>query len=203
MKIYLMRHGETQWNKQRLLQGKKDIPLNENGIRLAQQSAEKLQQIPFDKVYASPLKRAYTTAMLVTGGKYAIETDVRLEEIGYGVCEGSSRDPGGENDRILRIYFETPAFYQPPEGGETLEALCARTWSFIRELAENPENAEKTVLVCSHGATIQSILNQVKGRTIADFWKERELRNCAVAILNAQNGQITIEQENVVFYSEM
>lgn len=199
MKIYLIRHGETDWNKKRLLQGKQDIPLNEKGIRLAKLTGEKLSQIKFDKVYASPLKRAYETALLVTGGQYPVEKEPRLEEIGYGVCEGTSRD---QDDPNLRVYFERPELYRAPEGGESIEALYRRTWSFLQELIRNPENADKTILLASHGAALQGLMCMVRNQPVSAFWKERELRNCAVTILNVQDGKITIEQENVLFYDE-
>ena len=89
MKIYLIRHGETDWNKERRLQGRKDIPLNENGVQVAKLTAESLSQVKFDKVYSSPLKRAFETATLVTAGQYTIEKETRLLEIDFGVCEGA------------------------------------------------------------------------------------------------------------------
>jgi len=199
MKIYLIRHGETDWNKKRLLQGKQDIPLNEKGIRLAELTGEKLSQIKFDKVYASPLNRAYETALLVTGGQYPVEKEPRLEEIGYGVCEGTSRD---REDPNLRAYFETPELYRVPEGGESIEALCQRVWSFLQELVQNPENGDKTVLLVSHGATLQALMLMVRNQPVSAFWKAKELRNCAVTILDVTDGRITIEQENVLFYDE-
>lgn len=62
MKIYLIRHGETSWNTLGRLQGRTDIELNENGIRLAKITGEKLKDVHFDLAIASPLKRAYETA---------------------------------------------------------------------------------------------------------------------------------------------
>ena len=67
MKIYLIRHGETSWNTLGRLQGRTDIELNENGIRLAKITGEKLKDVHFDLAIASPLKRAYETAGLVLG----------------------------------------------------------------------------------------------------------------------------------------
>ena len=66
MKIYLIRHGETDWNKLRRLQGQADIPLNEFGRQLARETDPALRDVPFDRIYTSPLKRARETAELVT-----------------------------------------------------------------------------------------------------------------------------------------
>ena len=119
MRLYLIRHGETQWNKQKLLQGKTDNPLNENGLQVAKMTAEGLRSVSFDAVYSSPLSRAYETAWLVTEGRYPIVTDKRLEEIGFGVYEGYCCGKEGFNipDPDFRLFFEDPEKYQPPAGG--------------------------------------------------------------------------------------
>ena len=89
MKIYLIRHGETPWNTLGRLQGRTDIELNENGIRLAKITGEKLKDVHFDLAIASPLKRAYETAGLVLGDRnIPILTDERIEEISFGEWEG-------------------------------------------------------------------------------------------------------------------
>ena len=89
MKIYLIRHGETSWNTLGRLQGRTDIELNENGIRLAKITGEKLKDVHFDLAIASPLKRAYETAGLVLGDRnIPILTDERIEEISFGEWEG-------------------------------------------------------------------------------------------------------------------
>ena len=63
MKLYIIRHGETEWNVKRRFQGRSDIPLNEEGRRLARITSEALRSVPFTRIYTSPLKRAYETAM--------------------------------------------------------------------------------------------------------------------------------------------
>ena len=69
MKIYMIRHGETDWNKKRKLQGQVDIPLNEFGKLLAKETAPALADVPFAVCYTSPLKRAAETARLALGGR--------------------------------------------------------------------------------------------------------------------------------------
>ena len=69
MKIYMIRHGETDWNKKRKLQGQVDIPLNEFGKLLAKETAPALADVPFAVCYTSPLKRAAETARLVLGDR--------------------------------------------------------------------------------------------------------------------------------------
>lgn len=204
MKIYLIRHGETKWNKQHLLQGKMDLPLNENGVYVARLTAEGIRQVKFDAVYSSPLKRAYETAQLVTEGRYPIQVDKRLEEIGFGPYEGYCCSREGYNipDPEFIYFFTDPGKYVAPEGGESLQSLCRRTCEFIRELVENPENAEKTILVSTHGAALRSILVGLFEIPYDKFWEGGVHRNCGISILDVTDGKITLEQEGVIYYDE-
>ena len=88
MKLYIIRHGETAWNKKLLLQGQTDIPLNENGRELAQVTARALQMVPFDLCITSPLLRAKETAQIILGSrKIPFWEDARIQEIGFGTYE--------------------------------------------------------------------------------------------------------------------
>lgn len=204
MRLYLIRHGETQWNKQKLLQGKTDNPLNENGIQVAKLTAEGLQDVTFDMVYSSPLCRAYETAQLVTRGRCPIVTDKRLEEIGFGIYEGYCCGREGFNipDPKFRLFFENPEKYQPPEGGESVKELCERSMDFLQELKENPENQGKTILISTHGATLRSMLVGIQKQPLSQFWRGGVHQNCAVSILGLEKGEFFIEQESVIYYDE-
>lgn len=204
MKIYLIRHGETKWNKRRLLQGITDLPLNENGIYVAKLTAKGLRDVKFDAVYSSPLKRAYETAQLVTEGRYPIKTDKRLEEISFGIYEGYCCNKDGYNipDPNFVYFFQDPTRYAPPKDGERVEDLYARTKEFLQELVENPQNKDKTILISTHGACLQSILVGIRNIPLSKFWQGGVHRNCAVTILDVTEGKITIEQENVIYYDE-
>lgn len=204
MKLYLIRHGETAWNKKHLLQGKVDEPLNENGIRVAKMTAEGLKDVRFDAVYSSPLKRAYETAQLVTQGRYPVKAEKRLEEIGFGIYEGYCCGREGYNipDPDFIHFFTDPSRYVAPKGAETMEELCQRTWAFVQELVNDPENQEKTILVSTHGAALRSILVTLQGKPMSEFWQGGVHRNCAVTILDVTDGRITIESEGVIYYDE-
>ena len=85
MDIYLIRHGETDWNKTKRLQGVTDIPLNAYGIELAEKTAEGLKDVPFDRIYTSPLIRAKETAQIILGTRQIpLLEDPRIKEIGFG-----------------------------------------------------------------------------------------------------------------------
>ena len=92
MILYVIRHGETAWNKVRRLQGQTDIPLAEEGIRLAKETGIGMKDILIDLVISSPLQRALQTAECITEGRnIPILTDERIQEISFGDWEGEWR----------------------------------------------------------------------------------------------------------------
>ena len=93
MEIYIVRHGETLWNKERRCQGTIDINLNENGRELAVITGQALADTHFDVIYSSPLSRAYETACLIRGDRdIPVIKDDRLREICFGNMEGMCMD---------------------------------------------------------------------------------------------------------------
>ena len=86
-----MRHGETDWNKKKLVQGRKDIPLNEYGRHLARETSYGMRQYQIDLAYTSPLQRAKETAeILLEGRNIPLYEDQRIQEISFGSYEGMS-----------------------------------------------------------------------------------------------------------------
>ena len=101
-RLYIVRHGETDWNKKRRVQGHSDIPLNEYGIHLAKETAEGLKDTRFDVAYTSPLKRARQTAQIILGErKIPLYEEERVKEMGFGeyeglCCAGQNKDEKSE-----------------------------------------------------------------------------------------------------------
>jgi probable phosphoglycerate mutase len=166
-----MRHGKTDWNARHKIQGRTDIPLNEDGRLMAEKAGEEYREVHFDVCYCSPLVRARETAEHVLRGRgIPIISDERLAEMSFGVCEGmenSFRDP----DSPLHVLFQKPEKYvNPPEGAESLEELYVRTGEFLREVAEPLLSQGKDVLIVGHGAMNSSIVCQVKNLPVEQFW---------------------------------
>ena len=201
MQIYLMRHGETDWNKARRLQGQSDIALNENGIELAVKTAEGLRDIDFQAAFSSPLQRALVTARTVIGNRIVrIETDDRLKEINFGPSEGECFDLAKKNpEHPLHNFFCRPDCYAPTDGGESFEQAGARAEEFLRERVFPLEGKCENVLIVAHGALNRCILNPLAGIPIKDFWKI-DLPNCAVSILSLEHGKLRILEESKVYY---
>lgn len=188
MKLYLIRHGETDWNQQGRLLGFTDIPLNENGREIAALSAEGMRKrgLCFDAVYSSPLSRAIETAKILVG-EQEILSDDKLKELNFGDLEGT----------FCRNVADCP---MPPPNGESLEELQTRMMNFLDELIQRgyPENSR--VLVVTHGTAIRSVTAWIKGLPMFRFWETIAYSNLGVCVLRIQDGSLSIVAENVTYY---
>ena len=190
MKIYLFRHGETAWNKERRLQGQSDIPLNEFGRELAMKTAGALQEIPFDRVFASPLSRAAETARIIRGERnIPFRTDRRLMEMHFGQYEGDAFDPPKTEDYIAG------------RDAETFEEVTERGMDFLREQIIPLEGSCENILIVAHGAFNRCLLSGIADIPRKDFWKIG-LPNCAASILSLENGRFRILEESRIYYEE-
>ena len=131
--LYIIRHGKTDWNALHKMQGRTDIPLNEEGRQMAEKAREEYRDVHFDICFSSPLVRAKETAeILLRGRNVPILTDDRLVEMGFGSYEGlanSFQIP----DCPINVLFHHPELYtSPPGGAESLDDLFARTGAFLR-----------------------------------------------------------------------
>ena len=115
--IYIIRHGQTEMNQAHALQGRSDQPLNENGIRQAQDAAKGFSGLCFDRVYSSPLGRAIQTAEIVAPG-VPIVVDDRLIEMDYGPYEGVDlTDMPAELIEFFRDFVHNPFQRFCPQSG--------------------------------------------------------------------------------------
>lgn len=206
MKLYIVRHGETDWNKARRVQGFSDIPLNEYGIYLAEETAKGLRDIAFDLAYTSPLIRAKKTAEVILGDrKTPLIEEAAIKEMGFGIYEGMciSGEAKAQESVEFNKFFTDTAHFVPAQGGEHVEGLLARTGAFLQELWTSEEKKDQTILLSTHGAAMTALVNQVKGNLeTADFWKEGVPPNCAVTLVEVKNKKPEIVFENRVYYKE-
>jgi len=187
--LYILRHGITEWNEEKRLQGRTDIPLNEKGRQMARDAAEEYKDVHFDVCYASPLIRAKETAELVIGDRnIPIIYDDRLKEIGFGEYEGSVGAFKIEGSSI-RKFFKAPEEYIPDKGGESLEELFARTGEFLNEVVYKDLKEGKDVLIVGHGAMNSSIICQVLGRSVDRLW-EMGIENCKLYNIESYYSQL-------------
>ena len=176
--LYIMRHGRTDWNDRHKLQGRTDIPLNEDGRRMAEKAAKEYRDVPLAVCWCSPLIRAQETAEIVLRGRNVpIFTDDRLREMSFGDYEGLENS-FSIPDCPVNVIFQAPEKYTASVGGtETFEELFARTGSFLREVIDPLMTQGKDVLIVGHGAMNLSIISQVRNLPRKDFWSTG-IENC-------------------------
>ena len=203
MKIYIVRHGETLGNKKGLFQGWLDTPLSNLGIKLAEITGEGLKNIKFDKVYASPLKRAYDTAQIIMSKneyKTPIIFDERIKEINMGDWEGQHFK--GENcvldPKDVVLFHEDPFKLVGFNNGETILEVCKRTQDFLKDIATNED---ETILVATHGLALRAMLNFLYENK-QDFWQGHVPYNCCVNIVEYKNNEFKLIEKDKIFYDK-
>ncbi len=160
--IYLIRHGETEANVKRILQGHRDYPLTREGEKQARDLARKLNHFHFDAIFASDLGRAKRTAeLIILEKKITVQTTKLLRERSFGKDEGKPWERQDEAlKKMLRLYNELSSegkfkFKFRPES-ESDEELAIRMITVLREIAV--AYSGKTVLVVSHGGIMRAFL---------------------------------------------
>ena len=201
MRLYIIRHGETEWNKIKRLQGQTDIPLAEEGIRLARETGIGMKGLPIDLVISSPLTRAVQTAQLLAEGRdIPILTDRRIIEISFGEWEGECIFDSEVLPTDFRdLFYNDPLHCICPPGGETFDAVRRRTGEFYRSLLEKEDYADKNILISTHGAASRCLLTQFY-EDKDDIWRGGVPKNCAVTIVEVLNGVGTVLEKDRLFY---
>ena len=202
MLLYIMRHGETDYNVERRMQGWIDTPLNANGRKLAEVTGEGLKEIPFDLVITSPLQRAVETARLAVGGRdIPFILEPRLKEVGNGEWEGYGPDEIKKYgiDKEYEKIRTDPMNYKGGPGGETVRQVIKRTGEFLEELIHTPDYQDFTILISTHGGAMRALLNSLY-EDKNDFWHGGVPLNCAVNIVRAENGKAELLEEDKIYY---
>lgn len=171
--LYITRHGQTDWNVLHKLQGSNDIPLNDEGRKMAVRANEEYAKLHFDICFCSPLSRSKETAELMLKGRdVPIIEDKRLMEMNFGEYEGLENSfsiPG----HPINVLFKEPEKYTSSIGGaESFEELFARTGDFLNSVIDPLLEQKKDILIVGHGAVNGSIICRIKGLPIEKFWSE-------------------------------
>lgn len=156
--FYIIRHGETDWNAQGILQGNIDNPLNEKGIQQAKEAANMLKRIHFDAIFSSELLRSRQTADIIAlERKMEVITSRLLRERGFGILEGKDKSELAKiKEQFVHMTEDAIKKFKPVEGYESDEESVSRYMTFLREMALT--YAGKTVLIVSHGGIMRALL---------------------------------------------
>ena len=196
--IYLVRHGQTEWNKTHKFQGRSDVPLNDEGREQVKATALALKDVHFDAVYASPLSRAIETAELIMShhpGLPLIKNEGFIEmELGEFDGMQAQRWMTDYKD-FMKAWRDNPGEVRMPgANGECLEEVQARAMKALDDTTSG-HPAGSTLLVCSHNFVILSILCKAKGLSLNQF---RDLRQdpAAYSVIRQKGDQYEVEIMN-------
>lgn len=190
MRIYLLRHGETDWNVARRLQGSMDIPLNAKGLDQAGWWRSYFASLPLAAVYSSSLDRALQTSWLATGRSACIIPG--FNERGFGQWEGEQWQNLEKTVSEFDDRWNDNSFYPP--GGESRQGLFRRVEDALDQtIRRHP--AGEDVLIVAHGASGHAILSSLLGQSIDARGSLPMLRNAQLTIVEAGSGVgILVEQ---------
>ncbi len=183
MKIYITRHGETKWNKERRMQGSKDSALTPKGIEDAKKLKDRLTPVTFDRIYASPLGRAVETAEIIKGDRnLKIEKLPDFMEMSFGAWEGRTVEDVEEayGDRY-RNFWQAPEIHEPM-GGENFDELLERVDRGLKDIIKKGKEEDICLLVV-HAVVIKGIYALVKELPLEEFWNPPFMHGTNLSIL--------------------
>ena len=180
MKLYIMRHGQTNMNVTGKMQGHIDCPLNETGRMQAGNAAQLIRRrgLQFTKIITSHLDRTRETAELATGiPREQYSTDDRIIELDYGPWDGKTYQEMGPE---MLAFLNDPVHVSAPEGIEPLEHITERVGEFLTDLPAKCD-AQDSVLVVSHGVAIRAMFGWIRGlnKPGNEIWR-MPVDNCSI-----------------------
>lgn len=186
--IFIIRHGQTDLNKKRVLQSRIDAPLNDEGIMQAEYTGESLRSdgISFDMIFSSPLKRAVQTARIIAGDDIPLQIDERLLEMDYGPYEGADlTSPPPE----LSLFFSDFSNNPVPEGMEPLDSVVERAGQFLEHLRNDALTG--SILISTHAIAMKGLLEYLTPGSGGSYWGTH-IKNCDIYVSKLENDSFTV-----------
>ncbi|HYB97626.1 MAG TPA: histidine phosphatase family protein [Candidatus Limnocylindrales bacterium] len=184
--LFFLRHGETEWNRQRRIMGDMDIPLSPRGREQCHATARLLDGFGIERIRSSPLLRARQTAEIVAQALHVpIEFDESLVEVRFGEWQGKTYDEVRADARFVSFASDPVAHATP--GGETIADVQARGLACAGSIA-----AGERVLLVSHGDIIRAVLCHYMSIPLSEFRRIR-IDNCGLAAVSV-TGDVAVAQ---------
>ncbi len=193
MKLYITRHGETEWNTEKRMQGFKNSNLTEKGVSNAKKLGEALKHINFSKVYSSPLGRTIDTSKHIIGDRdIEIITVDYLKEMNLGTWGGMLSD-----DLVVKYPKEYDNFWNNPHeytpiDGENFYEVMERASKGLEEIINNEDG---DILIVTHTVVIKCLLAKLKNLPIKNLWDPPYIYDTCLTILEVENGDIKFLKE--------
>lgn len=193
MKICIIRHGETDWNKENLFQGRSNISLNDVGISQAKELAISLKNEKIDLIISSPLDRAVQTAQFINEYHNApLVKEPQIVERALGDLEGKNAfnyDLPNLWNNILNLSKKDTSIYHV----ETLNDMLKRCFYFLESLISKYSNTDKNIYIVCHGSIILALLLLLGEVDISKPLEQFQIKNCCC---------YTIQNPSILDFSE-
>ncbi|MFK7900991.1 MAG: histidine phosphatase family protein [Cyclobacteriaceae bacterium] len=199
-KIYFVRHGQTDFNKNSIVQGASiDAPLNKTGFLQAKALFQYYKQLAFDKVYTSALVRTKETVQQFLDLGISHTSLTALNEISFGIYDGTKHTTAenGVLNQIVKKWNQGETHLKTEEG-ESPEDLALKQQDFIELVKKDPS---ERVLVCMHGRAMRILLCQLMGESLAEMDKYKHHNTC-VYVVSYENGVFQLEETNSLAHLE-
>lgn len=169
-KLFLTRHGETEWNIEGRMQGWKDSPLTELGTKQGEWLRDRMKDTKIDVIYTSPTGRAYITSEIIRGDRdIEIVSDDGLKEIALGRWEGLSQDDIQKKDIMNYFNFwNVPSKYVTTFKAETFNEVMERSYTSISNILRKEKG--KNILIVTHTVTLKAYLCKLQNREVDTLW---------------------------------
>lgn len=180
-KLFITRHGETKWNKEKRFQGWKNSPLTEKGIRDGKKLNTIVKDEKINKIYTSPLQRAFETAMYAKGNT---DLDVivleELKEINMGVWEGMTVEEIKKNEEENYFNYWNNPFEFKESSGESFKSFLNRSYKALDIIVDESEENDR-ILIVTHGVTLKAIISKITKEDFIDYWTKPVLSQCSIS----------------------
>ncbi|MBL8062752.1 MAG: alpha-ribazole phosphatase [Anaerolineales bacterium] len=203
MKLYLTRHGQTDWNIARRYQGHSNTELNQVGIRQTEQLAKRLSTETIHAIYSSDLARAIKTAKTIAHIQEqapAFHTDSRWRELSFGDWEGMTyEEMSAHSPELFDAWMKDSLTVSTPNG-ETLAQLAERVKTAFNEIKS--QHKDQTVLVVSHSGALQTLFALTLGVDLSRYWQFR-VSQASLSELKVYEDSVVLNLFNDVSYLTM
>ena len=180
MRIFLVRHGQTQSNVENRLQGSKGVPLNQVGEKQVAEVAQFFKNIPLTAVYSAPARRAKQTASSIAKfHNLSVKVIRGFRERSHGKLEGKTEEQRKKLIPDIQKQWKHQGIDWRPPGGETLRELQQRAIKAFNQIIKK-HKLNDTILVASHGGTIKAVVHYVHGGKLEDYLHAKPIENTQI-----------------------
>ena len=185
IRLYIVRHGETEWNRERRFQGWKDSPLTEKGRQQVKSLAERLKDHEIDYLYSSPSGRTMETADIIADANdLEIIEEPGFKEINLGELEGKRSEWIKSNyPDVIYDFWNDPENYEPISG-EDFYDLRERVIGTLNNILE--KHPDDKILIVSHAATSKTILSDFDGKELSRLWDPPFLKAASLSVVDIE-----------------